>query len=83
MYTDPPAALPAALITTVPADTSVWRITAPLAAPPTSTDAETARAHGGRFDSLDGSYGILRRRQPGGAVAETLCRNLPVDQSPS
>jgi len=38
---------------------------------------------GGRFDSLDGSYAYLYvGDSPGAAVAETLCRNLPVDQSP-
>lgn len=80
-YTDPPAALPAALLTTIPAGTSVWRIhsaargAADLNPPP----RPRVRA-GGCFDSLDGSYAYLYIGDgPAAAVAETLCRNLPVD----
>ncbi len=84
MYPDPPAALPAALITTVPADTSVWRIHSATrgAADLNPTPRPRVRT-GGRFDSLDGSYAYLYvGDSPAAAVAETLCRNLPVDQSP-
>lgn len=83
-YPDPPAVLPSALITTVPADTSVWRIHSDArgAADLNPTPRPRARA-GGRFDSLDGSYSYLYvGDSPAAAVAETLCRNLPVDQSP-
>lgn len=84
MYPDPPAALPAALITTVPADTSVWRIHSATrgAADLNPTPRPRVRT-GGPFDSLDGSYAYLYvGDSPAAAVAETLCRNLPVDQSP-
>jgi len=38
---------------------------------------------GGRFDSLDGRYAYTYLGDnPAAAVAETLCRTLPVDQSP-
>lgn len=38
---------------------------------------------GGRFDSLDGSYAHLYVADTaGGAIAETLCRDLPFDGSP-
>lgn len=83
-YPDPPAALPAALLTTVPAGTSVWRIHSATrgAADLNPTPRPRVRA-GGRFDSMDGSYAYLYiGDSPAAAVAETLCRNLPVDQSP-
>ncbi|MGF7121454.1 RES family NAD+ phosphorylase [Rhodococcus sp. BE178] len=84
IYPDPPALLPPALITTLPADTSVWRIHSAVrgAADLNPTPRPRPRA-GGRFDSLDGSYAYLYLGDsPAAAVAETLCRNLPVDQSP-
>ncbi|WP_414706262.1 RES domain-containing protein [Rhodococcus rhodochrous] len=35
---------------------------------------------GGRFDSLDGSYAYLHLADsPDGAIAETLCRDLPLE----
>lgn len=83
-YPDPPAVLPAALLTTVPAGTSVWRIHSATrgAADLNPTPRPRVRS-GGRFDSLDGSYAYLYiGGSPAAAVAETLCRNLPVDQSP-
>lgn len=83
-YPDPPTNLPPALVVTVPADTSVWRIhgTARGGADLNPTPRPRVRV-GGRFDSLDGSYAYLYiGDSPAAAVAETLCRNLPVDQSP-
>lgn len=83
-HPDPPSPLPAALISTIAADTSIWRIhgVGRGAADLNPTPRPRARA-GGRFDSLDGSYAYLYIGDcPAAAVAETLCRNLPVDQSP-
>jgi len=83
-YPDPPTPLPAALITTIPADTSLWRIhSATRGAAELNPTARPRVRVGGRFDSLDGSYAYLYVGDiPAAAVAETLCRNLPVDQSP-
>ncbi|MFD4183829.1 RES family NAD+ phosphorylase [Rhodococcus sp. NPDC058514] len=83
-YTDPPAALPAALLTTIPVGTSVWRIhRATRAAAGLNPTPRPRVRTGGRFDSLDDSYAYLYiGDSPAAAVAETLCRNLPVDQSP-
>lgn len=83
-YPDPPAALPAALLTTVPTGTSVWRIHSAARGPADLNPTPRPRVRaGGRFDSLDGSYSYLYIGDcPAAAVAETLCRNLPVDQSP-
>jgi len=83
-YPDPPRVLPPALITTIAAGTSVWRIhgATRCAADLNPTPRPRVRA-GGRFDSLDGTYSYLYLGDsPAAAVAETLCRNLPVDQSP-
>ncbi|QSE72341.1 RES family NAD+ phosphorylase [Rhodococcus sp. PSBB049] len=83
-YPDPPQVLPPALITTIPAGTSVWQIHHAHrgAADLNPTPRPRARA-GGRFDGLDGSYAYLYLGDsPAAAVAETLCRNLPTDQSP-
>lgn len=83
-YPDPPRELPPALITTIAAGTSVWRIHGATrgAADLNPTPRPRVRA-GGRFDSLDGTYSYLYiGDSPAAAVAETLCRNLPVDQSP-
>ncbi len=83
-YPDPPTPLPRASIVTVPADTPVWRIHNANrgAAELNPTPRPRARV-GGRFDSLDGSFAYLYLGDsPAAAVAETLCRNLPVDQSP-
>lgn len=83
-YPDPPAVLPSALIATVPADTSMWRIhSATRGAADLNPSPRPRVRAGGRFDSLDGSYAYLYAGDsPAAAVAETLCRNLPVDQSP-
>ncbi len=83
-YPDPPTPLPAALVTTIAPDTTLWRIHAAErgAADLNPTPRPRARV-GGRFDSLDGSYAYLYAGDsPAAAVAETLCRNLPVNQSP-
>lgn len=84
MLPAPPEHLPAPVIATLTAGTSVWRIhsTARGATIPNPTAQPRPRA-GGRFDSLDGAYAYLYiGDSPHAAVAETLCRNLPVDQSP-
>lgn len=83
-HPDPPSPLPAALVVTVPAGTSLWRIHSATrgAADLNPTPSPRAR-RGGRFDSLDGTYSYTYvGDSPAAAVAETLCRNLPVDQSP-
>ncbi|PTR30541.1 RES domain-containing protein [Rhodococcus sp. OK519] len=83
-YPDPPTHLPPALVVTLPADTSVWRIHSAARGGADLNPTPRPRVRtGGRFDSLDGSYGYLYAGDsPAAAVAETLCRNLPVDQSP-
>ncbi|GAA4488606.1 hypothetical protein GCM10023094_48770 [Rhodococcus olei] len=83
-YPDPPAPLPAALVTTVAADTSIWRIhSAERGASDLNPTPRPRPRLGGRFDSLDGSFAYLYiGDSPAAAVAETLCRNLPVNQSP-
>lgn len=83
-YPDPPPTLPAALVATVATGTSVWRIHGADRGPADLNPTPRPRARaGGRFDSLDGGYSYLYLGDgPAAAVAETLCRNLPVDQSP-
>ncbi|WP_368681165.1 RES family NAD+ phosphorylase [Rhodococcus opacus] len=52
---------------------------APHALNPTAQPDELA---GGRFDSLDGSHAYLYLADsPDGAIAETICRDLPLDRS--
>lgn len=83
-YPHPPRPLPPALVTTIPSGTSLWRIHGAHrdAADLNPTPSPRVRA-GGRFDSLDGSYAYTYLGDcPAAAVAETLCRSLPVDQSP-
>lgn len=86
-YVDPPVGeIPVALITEIAAGTLVWRIHSDAdhrgADVLDPTPSATVR-RGGRFDSIDGSYSYLYLGDsPAAAVAETLCRNLPVDQSP-
>lgn len=83
-YPNPPTPLPRASIVTVPADTPVWRIhNSNRGAAELNPTARPRARVGGRFDSLDGSFAYLYLGDsPAAAVAETLCRNLPVDQSP-
>ncbi|MFV9454172.1 RES family NAD+ phosphorylase [Rhodococcus sp. NM-2] len=80
---EPPAAglLRPAHRTVLTAGTMVWRVhsshRAPHAPNPTAQPDELA---GGRFDSLDGSYAYLYiADSPDGAIAETICRDLPLD----
>ena len=80
---EPPAAglLRPAHRTVLTAGTVVWRVhsshRAPHAPNPTAQPDELA---GGRFDSLDGSYAYLYvADSPDGAIAETICRDLPLD----
>ncbi|WP_082920717.1 RES family NAD+ phosphorylase [Rhodococcus sp. YH3-3] len=70
-----------ALRSTLAADTTVWRVhssrRSALAPNPTAQPDELA---GGRFDSLDGTYAYLYIADgPDGAIAETICRYLPLD----
>ncbi|WP_213571219.1 RES family NAD+ phosphorylase [Rhodococcus sp. USK13] len=82
---EPPAAglLRPAHKTVLTPGTRVWRVhsnhRAPHAPNPTAQPDELA---GGRFDSLDGSYAYLYLADsPDGAIAETLCRDLPLHPS--
>lgn len=81
---DPPAALPVPRTTTITTGTKLWRIHSTTRRPNTpNPTAQPSPRRGGRFDSLDGSYAYLYLGDtPNAAVAETLCRNLPVDQTP-
>ncbi|MFD4293259.1 RES family NAD+ phosphorylase [Rhodococcus sp. NPDC058532] len=83
-YPDPPVPLPAARITTIAAGTSLWRIHSAARGAADLNPAPRPRPRvGGRYDSLDGSYAYLYvGDSPAAAVAETLCRSLPVGQSP-
>lgn len=83
-YPDPPEPLPAAHVTTIPVGTSLWRIhSAGRGAADLNPTPRPRPRVGGRYDSVDGSYSYLYLGDsPAAAVAETLCRNLPVDQSP-
>jgi hypothetical protein len=80
----PPVPLPDPRRAVLSRGTVVWRIHrgARPADEPNPT-AQPRPRRGGRFDSLDGSYSYLYLADSvEGAVAETLCRNLPVDRSP-
>lgn len=83
-HPDPPTPLPPALITTIAAGTSLWRIHAAARGATDLNPTPSPRVRrGGRFDSLDGSYSYTYvGDSPAAAVAETLCRTLPIDQSP-
>lgn len=66
---------------TLAAGTTVWRVhssrRSALAPNPTAQPDEFS---GGRFDSLDGTYAYLYiADSPDGAIAETICRDLPLD----
>lgn len=80
---DPPVPLPKPVVAVLAAGTRVWRVhglRSPLQPNP------TPRPHprvGGRFDRITGEYAyVYVGDSPHAAVAETLCRNLPVDRSP-
>lgn len=83
-YPDPPSPLPAPAIAVVPAGTTVWRIHQSIRGAADLNPTPRPRAAvGGRFDSRDGSYSYLYiADSPAAAVAETLCRRLPVAHSP-
>ena len=66
---------------TLAAGTTVWRVhssrRSALAPNPTAQPDEFS---GGRFDSLDGTYAYLYiAASPDGAIAVTICRDLPLD----
>ena len=66
---------------TLAAGTTVWRVhssrRSALVPNPTAQPDEFS---GGRFDSLDGTYAYLYiADSPDGAIAETICRDLPLD----
>ncbi|WP_344996680.1 RES family NAD+ phosphorylase [Tsukamurella soli] len=76
--------LPPVRTVTLQRGTPVWRIHhgSRRADAPNSTP-QPAVGSGGRFDSSDGRYAYLYvADSPEGAVAETLCRDLPIDRSP-
>lgn len=83
-YPGPPTPLPPAQVATIPAGTTLWRIHSATRSAADLNPTPSPRVRkGGRFDSLDGAYSYLYLGDsPAAAVAETLCRNLPVDQSP-
>lgn len=64
----------------LPAGTSVFRIHSTERAPDAlNHTAQPSRLSGGHFDSDDGSYGyIYLGDSPATAIAETLCRDLPL-----
>ncbi|MFZ2177301.1 MAG: RES family NAD+ phosphorylase [Rhodococcus sp. (in: high G+C Gram-positive bacteria)] len=80
---EPPAAglLRPAHRTVLTAGTVVWRVHSSHRAPHTpNPTAQPDELAGGRFDSLDGSYAYLYIADtPDGAIAETICRDLPLD----
>lgn len=63
------------------AGTVVWRVhSSGRAASALNPTAQPDELAGGRFDSLDGSYAYLYLADcPEGAIAETICRDLPLD----
>ncbi|MFD4366643.1 RES family NAD+ phosphorylase [Rhodococcus sp. NPDC058521] len=86
-YVDPPVGrIPAARIIEITPDVTVWRIHSSAAdrdANVLNPTPQPRARRGGRFDSIDGSFSYLYLGDsPAATVAETLCRNLPVDQSP-
>ena len=79
---EPPARKPRGkpVIVTLAVGTQVFRVHR-IDGDPTALNrrARPSREAGGRFDSLDGSYGYLYvGDSPATAVAETLCRELPL-----
>lgn len=66
--------------TALAAGTVVWRVhSSRRAAHALNPTAQPDELAGGRFDSLDGSYAYLYLADsPEGAIAETICRDLPL-----
>lgn len=80
----PPAARPpgAPVIDVLAAGTSLFRVHDDHPADAFTPTPQPSRRSGGRFDSLDGSYGCTYLGQtPGAALAEAVCRDLPLDGS--
>ncbi|WP_394855675.1 RES family NAD+ phosphorylase [Rhodococcus globerulus] len=59
----------------------MWRVhSSRRSALPPNPTAQPDELSGGRFDSLDGTYAYLYiADSPDGAIAETICRDLPLD----
>ena len=80
----PPSAQPPGkpVITVLEAGTSLSRVHGEHPADAFNPTPRPSIRSGGRFDSLDGSYAYTYLgRTPGAALAETLCRDLPLDGS--
>ncbi|HET7327019.1 MAG TPA: RES family NAD+ phosphorylase [Nocardioidaceae bacterium] len=77
----PPTTLPGTpQITTLPAGTVLRRIHGGFDADAFNSTAQPSRLAGGRFDSLDGGYAyVYLGADDDSAIAETLCRDLPLD----
>lgn len=69
--------------TVLAAGTVVWRVhSSRRSAHALNPTAQPDEFAGGRFDSLDGSYAYLYLADsPEGAIAETICRDLPLEPS--
>lgn len=77
----PPAAQPAGspVVETLPAGTLLRRVHGSHPAESFNWTAQPTILSGGRFDSLDGSYGYTYLGESdAAAIAETLCRDLPL-----
>lgn len=82
----PPARQPAGtpVVHVLPAGTVLRRTHRPAhAADSFNPTPQPSVLAGGRFDSLDGDYGYTYLgATDGGSIAETVCRDLPLDGSP-
>lgn len=72
-----------AVTTTLAAGTRLWRVHSDRRDAHAMNPTVPPAGRGGRFDSADGAYAHLYLgRDPEAAIAETLCRSLPLDGSP-
>ena len=81
----PPVACPGLPVAeTLPEGSLLWRVhPADRAATSMNPTPRPTALRGGRFDSLDGSYAYLYAgRDERAALAETICRDLPLDGRP-
>lgn len=80
----PPAARPPGtpVIDVLAAGTSLFRVHGEHPADAFNPTPQPSKRSGGRFDSLDDSYAYTYLGQtPEAAIAETVCRDLPLDGS--
>lgn len=80
----PPAEQPPGtpVVEVLAAGTSLFRVHGDHPADTFNPTPQPSKRAGGRFDSLDGSYGYTYLGQTAAvAVAETVCRDLPLDGS--